>query len=246
MRPTHLLLLPGMDGTEVFFRPLLRALPAWITPRVVTYPREGRNDYATLFEPVRAAAAELDGCFVLGWSFSGPLALELAVREPQKVRGVVLAATFVRAPLRRLGWFRFALSGPLVWLLRAARQLPLYLSRAAPSQWKRDKRETWRRVSAWTLAKRALAILGVDARALLRRCPSPLLYVAGTRDTVVPRHNVEEIVREFPATRVVDLEGEHLALYSNPEAAARLITSWIEEAGGRAAAGDRNGGESKP
>jgi len=245
MRPTHLLLLPGMDGTEVFFRPLLRALPAWITPRVVTYPREGRNDYATLFEPVRAAAAELDGCFVLGWSFSGPLALELAVREPQKVRGVVLAATFVRAPLRRLGWFRFALSGPLVWLLRAARQLPLYLSRAAPSQWKRDKRETWRRVSAWTLAKRALAILGVDARALLRRCPSPLLYVAGTRDTVVPRHNVEEIVREFPAT-LVDLEGEHLALYSNPEAAARLITSWIEEAGGRAAAGDRNGGESKP
>jgi pimeloyl-ACP methyl ester carboxylesterase len=70
--------------------------------------------------------------------------------------------------------------------------------------------------------------------------------VAGARDTVVPRHDVDEIVRELPSARVVDLEGEHLALYSNPEAAARLITSWIEEAGGRAAAGGRNGGESKP
>ena len=70
--------------------------------------------------------------------------------------------------------------------------------------------------------------------------------MAGTRDTVVPRHNVDEIVRESPAARVVDLEGEHLALDSNPESAARLFTSWMEESGGRAAAGGRNGGESKP
>jgi pimeloyl-ACP methyl ester carboxylesterase len=236
-RPTHLLLLPGMDGTEVFFRPLLRELPRWIEPRVVTYPVAGRNDYATLFEEVRAAAAELDECFVLGWSFSGPLALELAAREPAKVRGVVLAATFVRAPLRRLEWLEFLMVGPLIWLVRGLRRLPLYLSRRAPSQWKRDKRETWRRVPAATLARRARAILKVDARERARTCRAPVLYLAGTRDTVVPHRNVEEIVRELPATAVVPIEGEHLALYSNPEAAARAIASWIEGTAGRAATG---------
>jgi pimeloyl-ACP methyl ester carboxylesterase len=90
-----------------------------------------------------------------------------------------------------------------------------------------------RALPGWTLAKRARAILGVDARARLQRCRAPVLYVAATRDTVVPHHNVEEIVRELPTTSVAHLEGEHLALDSDPEAAARVLTSWIEEVEGR-------------
>jgi pimeloyl-ACP methyl ester carboxylesterase len=228
-RSTTLVLLPGLDGTEIFLRPLLRALPGWIEPLVVTYPARGRNDYAHLFELVHEATAGVRECFVLGWSFSGPLALELAEREPGKVRGVILAATFVRSPQRRLGWFRLAMVGPVVWLFRAARRLPIYLSRSSQRELRRDKWEAWRRVSCWTLAKRARAIVGVDARDRLRRCRAPVLYVAGTRDTVVPHHNSEEIVRELPSTTVAHLEGGHLALYSNPEAAARVLSSWIEE-----------------
>ena len=133
--PTRtLVLLPGMDGSDKLFGPLRAAAPSGVDTIAVGYPPGPDNDYADLLPAVRAQLPTDRPFFLLGWSFSGPLALELAVREPQKVHGVVLAATFVRAPLRRLGWLRFALVGPLVWLLRAARRLPLYLSRTAPSQ----------------------------------------------------------------------------------------------------------------
>ena len=35
--PATLILLPGLDGTEVFFRPLLAWLPKWMTPMVVQF-----------------------------------------------------------------------------------------------------------------------------------------------------------------------------------------------------------------
>lgn len=41
--PATLILLPGLDGTDVFFRPLLAALPQWISPIVVQYPPAGVN-----------------------------------------------------------------------------------------------------------------------------------------------------------------------------------------------------------
>ena len=38
MKTMTLVLLPGLDGTEVFFKPLLASLPHWIHPRVVCLP----------------------------------------------------------------------------------------------------------------------------------------------------------------------------------------------------------------
>ena len=134
-RVTTLVLLPGLDGTEIFLRPPLRALPGWIEPLVANDLSRGRNDSA------RARARRVGG----------------------------VEARLVRVP-----------------------------------------GET-------------------GARDRLRRCRAPVLYVAGTRDTVVPHHKFDEIVRELPATTVAHLEGEHLALDSNPEAAARMLSSWIEE-----------------
>jgi hypothetical protein len=32
-KPETLVLLPGLDGTEVFFRPLLASLPEWVRPQ---------------------------------------------------------------------------------------------------------------------------------------------------------------------------------------------------------------------
>src|SRR5215470_15098884 len=81
-----LILLPGLDGTEVFFRPLLAALPSWIRPVVVTYPTSGANGYADLLPLVESAVADIEAFYVLGWSFSGPLALMLAAKEPQRTR----------------------------------------------------------------------------------------------------------------------------------------------------------------
>ena len=82
MTSTTLVLLPGLDGTEVFFRPLLAVLPTWIKPMVVTYPTSGANNYSHLLSVAQAAIEDSNSrtFYVLGWSFSGPLALMVAGR----------------------------------------------------------------------------------------------------------------------------------------------------------------------
>src|SRR5919106_6205527 len=53
--PATLVLLPGLDGTEILLQPLLGSLPRAVRPLVVTYPVSGDNSYAELLALVRRA-----------------------------------------------------------------------------------------------------------------------------------------------------------------------------------------------
>jgi len=223
-----LVLPPGLDGTDVFLRPLVRALPPQITPRIVQFPDSGANDYEHLREIVRDAVRDLDAYWILGWSFSGPLALMLATEDRQRVRGVFLCATFVRAPRPLLAWCRFAVVGPVYWVVRVARRVPSFLKKAHGREIWNDKAETWARVSARTVARRARAVLAVDARETLRSCDAPVIYLASSRDTVVPRHNADEILRHRPSTQLIVLDGPHMALYTQPREAADAISGVMQ------------------
>lgn len=233
MTKTTLVLLPGLDGTEIFFQPLLAALPENVQALVVSYPAAAGHGYADLLPLVRRAIADVPECHVLGWSFSGPLALMLAAAEPQKVRGVILSASFVRPPHRLMSRLRFALVGPVIWTWRAVRRLPLWLLRPRTDPLRRAKTQTWHQVSSGVLAARLRAIMGVDAREPLNACHQPVLYIASRQDGIVPRRNVDEIVRLRPSVRVVTIPGRHQAMYTHPESAARAISEFIEAASTR-------------
>ena len=227
--PTTLVLLPGLDGTEIFFGPLLAALPTWVKPVVVTYPTSDANDYPDLLSVVQTAVEHSNRFYVLGWSFSGPLALMLTAKEPIRTRGVILCASFVRSPLPVLPWLRFAVISPVVHLVRLARRTSALWSNSWTDQFRRDKAATWARVPTRILAARARSILALDVREYLRTCPRPVLYLAGSRDTVVPSRNAEDVVRESPSAKIITIEGPHLALYTNPEAAAHAIVKFMTE-----------------
>ena len=223
-----LMILPGLDGTEVLLRPFLAALPGWVRPTVVCYPTTGPNDYATLLKLTRAKAVGLPGpIYVLASSFGGPLAVMLAAAEPLRVQGLILSATFLRAPTTHLSRLRFVAVAPLVWVLRVVRRLPLWMSRRLDDPYRQAKAEIWRRVSARCLTKRIRAILGVDVRETFRRESGPVLCITFAEDRVVPRHNAEEIARCRAAVEVVTLPGDHFAMWKAPlpwtEAIVRFI-----------------------
>ena len=224
---TTLVLLPGLDGSEIMLQPLLASLPSSVQPLVITYPGESDNTYDELLALVRPVVAELPRCYVLGWSFAGPLALMLAAAEPERVCGVILAASFVRAPTPVLPALRFALVPPAIWCWRLARRLPLWLLRPASDSLRRAKSETWRRVSARVIASRMRAIAAVDAAALLQACRQPMLYIASSADEIVPPRNAAEIRRLRPSVRLATIDGPHLALFTNPQAAAQAIADFI-------------------
>jgi pimeloyl-ACP methyl ester carboxylesterase len=226
---TTLVLLPGLDGTEIFFGPLLRHLPAWIRPVVIQYPTTGANDYRHLVEVVREQVASLGRFAVFGWSFGGPLALMLASERPADVTSVVLCGSFVTPPKPRLVPFRFALRGPVIATVRALRRTRLLLPGYATTELRRAKASTWKRIDAHVLAARARAALGVDARPHLRECRARLMYLASTRDEVIRRHCLEEIVGLAPQTQVAEVEGPHLALFTNPEPSAAHLVRFLRE-----------------
>lgn len=72
--------MPGLDGSGVLFRPLLKRLPPEVVPQVITYPATTPLGYAELLPHVMAALPESGAFVVLGESFSGPLALMVAAQ----------------------------------------------------------------------------------------------------------------------------------------------------------------------
>ena len=224
---TTLVLLPGLDGTGIFFGPLLRHLPAWIDPVVIAYPSSGPNGYDDLLPIVIREVATLKSFVILGWSFGGPLALMVASHCPSQVSGVILCGTFITPPRPGLVPFRFALTAPLIALIRAIRRTRLLIPGYATTEFRRAKALTWRKVTASVLVSRSRAALSVDARPQLRECRARLLYLASTRDEVVSRSSLNEILAIAPHTQVTEVEGPHFALFTNPVQSSACIVNFL-------------------
>ena len=224
-----LVVLPGLDGTDVFFRPFLALLPARIRPVVVSYPQSGANSYEDLLRVVRDRVSQIPDCYVVASSFSGPLGIMFAAAEPARVRGIILSATFLRSPKKNLSRFKFAMIPPVVWVIRFARRIPVWTLRKQDDPFRQAKAETWARVSARCLAARVRAILGVDVRETMKKCEQPMLCIAFDGDRVVPRHNAEEILFHRPSARLAVISGDHLAMCKDPADWTREIAGFIQQ-----------------
>jgi pimeloyl-ACP methyl ester carboxylesterase len=224
-----LVLLPGLDGTDVFLRPLVAALSPRIRTIVVTYPTSGAEAYGDALQVVRRATAELSEFYVLGLSFSGPLAVLLAADEPARVKGLILAATFVRAPYPGLRFFRFACTGPTLWMWRIARRIPIWVLRSRHDPARIAKAETLRSVPARCFAGRVRAVMHIDVSAALRRCGQPILCLSFTRDLVVPRRNLEAILRDAPSARHAAIVGGHFSGCMNSDLLAGEVEKFVSE-----------------
>lgn len=212
----------------MFSRPFVAGLAGHCTARVISYPAAGSHRYERLLTYVRAAIADLPSFYVLGSSFGGPLATMLAAGEGERTRGLILSATFARSPRPALASLRFALAPPVVWTLRAARRIPIWLKEDADPL-RLAKAETWSRTSTRALAARARAALTVDTRESLKRIGAPLLHVAYDADRVVPTGCAEEIRRLRPDARHVVLPGPHLGMFSDPAPLAEAVLDFIAE-----------------
>src|SRR5262249_17791887 len=144
---------------------------------VVDFPQLSTFGYEDLLQMTRDQLASRSSYFVLAASFSGPLAVLLAQAAPQRARGIILVASFLRLPRPWLAPLRFAALGPVFWAIRACRRLPVWLLRSPSDPFRRAKAETWSRVSARVLAARLRAVFGVDVRDAIRSCMQPILCI---------------------------------------------------------------------
>lgn len=97
---TAVLLLPGMHGTGELLAPLADQLSMRRPVQIIAYPNDRALGYNDLIKFVIARVPK-DKFVVLGESFSGPIAIEVAASE-KRVAGLVLASSFARSPVPAL------------------------------------------------------------------------------------------------------------------------------------------------
>ena len=223
-----LVLLPGLDGTGVAFRPLLGALPEWVTPQVHAFPGATLATYDQLLPGLLAALPRSEPYALLGESFAGPLALMAAATRPPGLRAVILCASFVRNPLPWLpGWaaplvrpfpFRFY---PVVTALKK------WFGRFSTMELRALLAEALAGVERPVLAARVREILRVDASEALRGCSVPILYLAGTHDCIVPGRSLRRIQALRPDVQVARIDAPHVVLQTRPAPAAQAIAAFL-------------------
>jgi pimeloyl-[acyl-carrier protein] methyl ester esterase len=223
-----IVLLPGLDGTGVLFRPFVEHLPENLSPIVVSYPHDRELGYSELLPIVLQNLPRNEPFVLLGESFSGPLALMIAATRPPGLKAVVLCATFVRNPT----WVRHP------WLARlvhpvAFRLYPQFsaakalLGRYSTLELRTLTREAIAAVSPEVIAHRVRSVLRVNVVDELSDCPVPILYLRGSRDLVVPGRNLREIQSLLPDIRVSTIDAPHMVLQTQPVACVRAIADFV-------------------
>lgn len=224
----RLVLLPGLNGTGQLFAPLAGALAGQINTQSIAYPETGEQSYPAL---TAFAADQLpaERCILLGESFSGPIAVELAARFPHRIAGLILAVTFLAAP-----W-----PPRLIRLIssRCHRFMPMAVLHAVLMGRNRDSQiadELTRIVGTLeprVVAARLGAIAACDTRERIRDVACPILVLQATRDRLVPSRALARTLRTIPNADIRRLPGPHMLLQCNPSAAAHEIIQFANRLG---------------
>jgi len=222
-----LILLPGLDGTGKLFAEFVTSLGASVDSRIVGYPKEQPLGYDDLEALVSAALPGDRSFFLLGESFSGPIAIRIAARAPTGLAGVILCATFAKNPFPRLGWARpLAAYLPLKALPRWLRA-PLMWGSASPQRAPAQMERAIAGVSPAVIRHRIAALLAVDESASLGRIRMPMLVLRARRDRVISRVATQAILRTLPGARLIEIDGPHLLLQTRPAECAAAVLEFM-------------------
>lgn len=217
----RLLLLPGLNGSHRLFAPLL----PFLSGRQVTtleLPQQGPQDPDSLATVLSGQLG--DSPFVLlGESFSGPLAYRLALRQPQGLRGVIFAASFLRCPHPLLPLTRYL---PLPGgLLNSAALLKLFCvgQGASPALLELLRAEV--RQLPQDLLRARLHSLS-ELQEPTQPLELPTLHLLPLQDRLVSRSAVA-LHKHCQNLQEVELDGPHFLLQSQPAACARAINAFM-------------------
>lgn len=219
--------LPGLDGTDVLFRPLLDRLTVPASP--ITYPQTSPSTYSTILPHILQSLPLDQDYILLGWSFSGPLAVMAAATRPAGLKGVILAASFIRNPLPYLpSWARYVVRPLLFSHFSRFSRIKALLGGYSTPELARLLEEAHSRVPPEVMADRIRQVLSVNAESELRECPVPVLYLGAQNDRVVPRRNLRRIQQIRRDVQSVMIQGPHLALTTHPKEAASAIERFMD------------------
>ncbi len=226
---THLVLLPGLDGSGKLFEPFINQFPDTSRITVIPYPGDRHIPFSRLagyIVPLLPAGRPLA---ILGESYSGPVAIGLAARSDIDVRKVILVASFAKYPASHLKTLSAWL--PLSLLFRLP--IPDFLIRyycfgnAGTGLLRSLLRDAIKGNKPGVLAMRAREGSRVDVTESLANIKVPCLYIAADNDRLVPSRALDYLKQHLPDLDVVTLQGAHFILQVQPKACFDVINDFL-------------------
>ena len=209
-----ILILPGLDGTDLMLGQFFELCAAEHQATVATLPSDTSLDYLGLADHFSSLVTEMPACHIIAESFSGPIGILLAKRHPEIVVRLTLVASFASPPMPKLGSL-------LPWTLVFRLPMPAWVARLFfVGNYKTlipTLKNAIRQNTAAVLRHRLSLVQNVDLLDEYSKLECRLSYLRPSNDRLVPRRCLDELLNSNSATIVYELEGTHLILETQPE-----------------------------
>lgn len=216
--------LPGMDGTGELLAHFLTCLGVHRGVHLISYSTQDAG-YSELVSFV-ADRLPKERFVLVGESFSGPIAIEIAAKD-SRVVGLVLASSFASHPLPSIlaPLARFV---DLAWVPKSAIFAVLLGSRGTPVL-RHQLLRVIEGLRPEVIRIRSAEVLKVDKRKELLEINCPLLCLHGRFDRLVGKAHVEAISAARPQCQIQWFDAPHMLLETNSEEAALAISNFCSD-----------------
>lgn len=222
-----IILLPGLDGTGMLFKGILKVLPKTLDIQVFCLDELEGDSYAKKAQYL-AKHLQSTELFIVAESYSGPIAYELCNLLGSNVKQIVFLASFISAPslLSRYAYLipTFALQASKlnIWLLNKMG----FAGSGSESQ----VLDVFKSISFANKAKLKNRLQNISRLSKPKNLhATPVVYIKPTNDLLVNKRAVDEVKSVFNNTKVVTIFGGHFIAQTHPLECADIIKRAIDE-----------------
>ncbi|MGN6676846.1 MAG: alpha/beta fold hydrolase [Streptosporangiaceae bacterium] len=242
------MLLHGQPGLAADWQPVIANLPASLTAIALDRPGHGSSPLPGGGLETNAAAVlgaldarDIDRAVLVGHSYGGGVALQVAATAPERVEALVLLASVGPDCLNIFDWLLAApvagaMASRVAWQLTPpfARAVLRLLTRKRHPNWQVWGHARWDNGPLWRTflaEQKALVREAPQFAGLAASISAPALVVTDPRDSLVPFRTAEALIEVLPDARMhlIKGAGHHLPLRA-PEEVAIQISVFLETA----------------
>lgn len=245
-----LMLVSGLGGAAAYWKPNLPALAAKYRVVVHDHRGAGQSTHSKIRYSVEQMTDDvlrlmdhlkIERAHVVGHSTGGAIGQVMAIRDPSRLKKLVLFATWTKADkfFRQLFAARRALltlAGKEAYVRCGTLFLypPGWIKANEATIEERERLAIAGFAPPEVVASRIDAIVAFDRAAELARIKAPTLVLCAKDDCITPAYFSEELARAIPGARLVVLpEGGHCASETALEPFNRAVLAFLAEAAGR-------------
>lgn len=227
----NIYLLPGLDGTGKLFEEFQLNSPKWAKPIIISYEHATNNSYTALIELAVSQIDQSTPHIILGESFSGPIAIELASHKNEMLISLILSASFINSP-STVSHIPVPSSFLEMAIATAPHQMltKMFLLNGFDNQAILEKvTSVTNSVSNRVIAERLIEVQHVDATSAMKDVECPVLYLKSKHDRVVPHAAAEKVFSLNSRVSIIVIDSPHMILQCKPMESWKAITQFTKK-----------------